>query len=219
MKCMASISHQLYRFEWEVLPERRDDLTHGISLWLAGSARRGTSACWMRGKRVGNSGIGVAINDLCFRSPLAFELYEPLISYADIPKVILAQSLCTRLPNCVPVQQVIGPQGLILTPPSRKDMGDGLTPLEKKKASNDSASSSLNMFGEKQLQEPSWVQVLPGHLKETIGLWDGDEPAHRLEIESVPCVHVVFRLCLSHLYTRSGCFLYCPLYARVETEV
>src|ERR1700687_1618352 len=75
VKDMASIPYQLYHFEWKVLPEWRDDLTNGISFWLVGSARCGTSTHWTRRERVvRNSGIGVAINHLYFSSPLAFEL-------------------------------------------------------------------------------------------------------------------------------------------------
>ena len=105
---------------------------------------RSWSNCW----------VGVAINHPGFRSPFAFELGKPLISHRDIPKVIAAKAKSAGIMNRMPMEKIIGAQGMVLPSPSREGMGDGSAPLQKQETSYQPASSRLNLFGQQQSQQP-----------------------------------------------------------------
>src|SRR6266567_8746511 len=118
-----------------------------------------------------NERVGVFIDHLGLCSPLGFVLSKPLISRVDRPKVVAAQALFTGILDRVPMEQIIGSQGLILPSPPCHEIRHRLLPLQKQKTSEESAVSCLDLFSQQQLEPPLWLQALPGQFKHAVWLW------------------------------------------------
>src|SRR6266516_1756251 len=215
---MTAITHQPNRFDGQMLPERTYELAYDTSSWQARNTGRSRSD-WRDSWARRNCRVRIAINHLRFSAPLAFELGKALISHADIPEVVVAKALRACLLDRVPVEQIVGSQPVILPSPSREDMGDGLAPLQKKKPGYQPAVPCLDLFGQKQGQQSLWMQALPGQLKEAVRLGHGNEPAHGLQIQSIPCPQVADRLRLSDLHAQPGRLVDRPPDPRVQAQV
>src|SRR6266511_117477 len=98
-----------------------------------------------------------------------------------------------RIPDGLPLDDVIRPQREVGPAPTVERIEDGLPEHQKDRTGKQSATPRALLLSQQQTHQSVWSQQLPASLEEAIGSGRDGMPAHGIEVELIPGAQLVLR--------------------------